>query len=94
MESQAKNVLVAVGAGIAIGAIVGILFAPAKGSETRAAIGGKVSDLKQKFIAKKDDAMEHLASLKEKVEVALKNGKAEVKDELLEQIKNLEKALS
>lgn len=94
MENQTKNVLVALGTGVAIGALVGILFAPAKGSETRANIGNKVSDLKHSLVSKKNDAMEHLASLKEKVETALKNGKAEVKDELLEQIKNLEKSLS
>jgi len=94
MENQTKNVLVALSAGVAIGALLGILFSPAKGSETRAAISDKVDDVKNVFKAKKDDAIEQLASLKDKVEKALKNGKAEVKDELFEQIKNLEKSLS
>lgn len=54
MESNAKNALIAGVTGLAIGAIVGVLLAPAKGADTRAAILGKASDLKDKAIDLKD----------------------------------------
>jgi gas vesicle protein len=48
-----KKILIAVAAGVAVGAIVGILFAPDKGSATRKKIideGENLSDaLKEKF---------------------------------------------
>jgi gas vesicle protein len=50
MEKSTKNMLIAAGAGLAVGAIAGVLFAPAKGTETRAAIGDKYSVLKDKIV--------------------------------------------
>ncbi len=92
MEKSTKNVLVAAGAGAVVGAVLGVLFAPAKGSETRAAISSKAKDLKDKFTSE-DKISEMIASLKENVEKSLSNGKAEVRDELLDQIKELEKSM-
>ncbi len=47
-----KNVLVGLFAGVAIGATLGILFAPDKGSETRKKIKDKGTDLKDKAVDK------------------------------------------
>jgi len=47
-----KNVLVGLFAGVAIGATLGILFAPEKGSDTRKKIKDKSSDIKGKAVDK------------------------------------------
>jgi gas vesicle protein len=100
MENQTKNIIAATGVGLAVGAALGILFAPAKGTKTRSKIKGqvkdlsnKVSDLKNSFASGELNPMEMLAGLKEHVESGLKDGKEEVKSELLDQIQKLEKAL-
>lgn len=44
-----SNVLLGVLGGVAIGAVLGVLFAPAKGSETRKKIADKGGDLTDSF---------------------------------------------
>lgn len=61
-------------AGAAIGAGLGILFAPKKGSETRAELKAKIEDLVKQI--KKID----LEEVKEEFEVKLENLKAELAD--------------
>ncbi len=61
-------------AGAAIGAGLGILFAPKKGSETRADLKAKIEDLVKQI--KKID----LEEVKEEFEVKLENLKAELAD--------------
>lgn len=77
-----SNVLLGVLGGVAVGAALGILFAPAKGSETRKKIADKGSDLKDNFkdsLTKlsdkisssvdgfKDEAQELLADAEQKI---------------------------
>lgn len=94
MEKETRNILIAAGSGLVVGAALGILFAPAKGSETRAAISGKVSELKNSVQNGDLNPAELIAKMKDKLESGLSNGKTAVKDELLEQIQKLENSLS
>jgi gas vesicle protein len=56
------KIVVAVAAGAAVGAILGILFAPQKGSELR----GKIVDQGKKIIDNVKDKFEHKVNEKEK----------------------------
>ncbi|HVZ56344.1 MAG TPA: YtxH domain-containing protein [Chitinophagaceae bacterium] len=78
MKNSSK-VLIALGAGIAIGGLLGVLFAPNKGKDTRKKIsdtGRKWSgDIEKRFrkgketlSGLKDEVKERLDSLNEKVE--------------------------
>jgi gas vesicle protein len=71
MKNTSK-VLIALGAGLAIGGLLGILFAPDKGSETRK----KISDTGKKFA---DKINQKVKLGKEKIEEELNkvNGKLE-----------------
>lgn len=100
MESNSKNVLVAAVTGLAIGAIAGILLAPAKGADTRAAISGKASDIKDKVVGLKDqifskgnNPMDMLAHLKDNIEAGFAHGKADLKSEMMAKIKEIEASL-
>ena len=46
---NANKILIALGAGVAIGGLLGVLFAPAKGVETRNKIAESGKKLKQQF---------------------------------------------
>jgi len=60
------KVAIGVLAGVAAGAIIGILFAPDKGTETRRKISGKASDSVVDF---KDKFEEMLCNISEKFEI-------------------------
>ena len=65
--------------GAAIGGVLGILFAPDKGSETRKRIAGKADDLtdslKDKFNALMEEAKNELEAAKEKAIDFAENGR-------------------
>ncbi len=54
--------------GFTTGLIVGLLFAPAKGSETRETISNRGRDLKNKFNDLVDSVTDNFDSMKEDVE--------------------------
>ncbi len=63
------NVVIGAMAGLAVGALLGVLFAPDKGTETRKKIAKKSKDtsdaLKQKFDEFVDNVTEHFENAKE-----------------------------
>jgi len=73
------KVLLGVLAGVAVGALAGILFAPAKGSRTRRRILKKsenyVDNLKSKFDEYADTISEKLEQAKEEVSAFAQKGK-------------------
>ncbi len=61
--------------GFSAGLLVGILFAPAKGSETRDSISRKGRDLKDKFDDLVDSITDQFHSLKDDAEDLAEKGK-------------------
>jgi gas vesicle protein len=64
---SAGKVLLGVVAGLAAGALLGVLFAPEKGSDTRKIIKKKSEDLADEFKEKFDDFLETVSEKFEKV---------------------------
>lgn len=75
---KASKVLLAVAAGAAAGAILGILFAPDKGSETRRKISRSTSDmansLKDNFSHMVDSVRDNFSSAKAEVKEVAEKG--------------------
>ena len=82
--STGKKVALGVLAGAAVGAIVGVLFAPDKGSETRKKISTKTSDavsgVKNKVAGVVDSISEKFQDGKEHVAEAIDKVKGKVED--------------
>jgi len=80
------KVMLGVLAGVAAGALIGILFAPDKGSKTRRKILDKsedyADDLKTKITDLWESITEKFETAKEDAEKAISNGKAKVEDGL------------
>jgi len=93
MDSNTKNILIAGASGLAVGAVLGVLFAPAEGKKTRANIKEKANQLTGHVSDKLENPDEMLAQIKEHLNSTYKDSKADVKDELLEKIEALEATL-
>lgn len=65
--------------GFSVGLLTGILFAPAKGSETRGSIARKGNDLKDKFNELIDSVTDKFDSIAEDAEEIAAKGKQKVR---------------
>lgn len=64
---NAGKLIAGILAGAAAGAILGVLFAPDKGEETRSKIVSKTSDMKEKFNDFMDGLCDKYESLKDNI---------------------------
>lgn len=71
MKDSGK-VVTALLAGLAAGAVLGVLFAPEKGSETRDKINDSLADLGDALKERAEEQMDQLNDFKEKVLAAVK----------------------
>lgn len=95
MGNTTGKVIAAAGTGLAIGAALGILFAPAKGSKTRKNIKDKATDLTDSAKEKIDsiDIAGLVNNMKETISTEFEEGKEEVRASLLSKIEMLEARL-
>ncbi|MEE1884508.1 YtxH domain-containing protein [Pedobacter flavus] len=68
-----SKLLVGLLAGLAAGAVLGILFAPDKGSETRDKLGQSLKDLGDTIKERASNEMENINGLKDKIVDAVKS---------------------
>lgn len=80
MKDNSK-VVVALLAGLAAGAALGILFAPEKGDETRDKLSQSLKDLGDSIRDKAADEINNLTSLKDKVVDSIKGKLSTVEEE-------------
>jgi gas vesicle protein len=66
--------------GITIGFVLGILFAPASGTETRRKIAGKASDIKDKMKDTYGTVSDKVGQVKNKAGELFRKGKTEYND--------------
>ncbi|MGF1923564.1 MAG: YtxH domain-containing protein [Bacteroidia bacterium] len=88
MNDNSKT-LIALLAGLAAGAAIGLLFAPEKGSETRDKLSQSLKDLGDSIKDKAADEINSLTNLKDKVVDSLKGKLREVKDEYSNEVENV-----
>ncbi len=93
MENGSKIVVAAL-AGAAAGALAGILFAPAKGSETRRMIGDKYSALRGRVTDAREDLADRFQEVKARFEDSKEAIKDDVREKLLIEIQKLEEKLA
>lgn len=85
-HSDSSKAIVALLTGLAVGAVLGVLFAPTSGEETRSLISDKANDLT-------GDLKEKYQSVKEKI-VAGKDELVDLKDRTVDRVKSKASDLS
>lgn len=74
------KIVTALLAGLAAGAVLGIIFAPEKGSETREKLNESLADLGEAIKERAEEQFDQLSDLKDKLASAIKSkvGQAEM----------------
>lgn len=93
MDKETRNIILAGVGGLAVGAVLGVLFAPDEGKKTRAKLKNKANELLDSGSENNEEPADLICGLKDKLEASLSNGKTELKEELIAQIEQLEAAL-
>lgn len=83
-----SKVVVALLAGLAAGAALGLLFAPEKGSETRDKLSQSLKDLGDAIKDKAADEINNLSSLKDKVVDSIKGKLRDVEEEYSDEVEH------
>ncbi|MCY1524636.1 YtxH-like protein [compost metagenome] len=84
-----SKVLIALLAGVAAGAALGLLFAPEKGSETRDKLSQSLKDLGDSIKDKAADEINNLTGLKDKVVDSIKSKLRTAEEEYSSEVENI-----
>jgi gas vesicle protein len=84
-----SKVVVALLAGLAAGAALGILFAPDKGSDTRDKLGQSLKDFGDSIKEKAAEEINNLSSLKDKVVNSIKGKIRDVEQEYSDEVEHV-----
>lgn len=85
MKDSGK-VVVALLAGLAAGAVLGVLFAPEKGAETREKLNDSLADLGDALKERAEEQFDQLNDFKEKILTAVKSKVSKADDFVNEEI--------
>ena len=84
-----SKVVIALLAGLAAGAALGLLFAPEKGSDTRDKLSQALKDLGDSNRDKAAEEIDNLTGLKDKVVDSIKSKLSDAEDEYSQGVKNV-----
>ncbi|MDQ8006505.1 MAG: YtxH domain-containing protein [Pedobacter sp.] len=87
--SDNSKVVVALLAGLAAGAALGILFAPDKGTDTRDKLGQSLKDFGDSIKDRAADEINNLSSLKDKVVNSIKGKLRDVEQEYSDEVEHV-----
>ncbi|KGE14918.1 YtxH domain-containing protein [Sphingobacterium deserti] len=84
--NENSKIVTALLAGLAAGAVLGLLFAPDKGSETRDKIQDSLADLGDAIKERAEEQLDQLNDLKEKLVAAVKSKVSHVESAIDDEI--------
>lgn len=84
--NDSGKIVTALLAGLAAGAVLGILFAPEKGSETRDRLNESLADLGEAIKERAEEQFDQLNDVKEKILSMVKSKLSKVEDGIDEEI--------